>query len=233
MGVERSRRIGRIGPNGSANGHSRFLPLLQTVQLFYCLIVPIRDQRQTNASYYRRNRSRELWRVRVRQTGTIEMLRELRRVPCSDCGGTFEPYQMDFAHRDQGTKAFNLTSGGAMLMSTRKLLDEVAKCDVMCANCHRVRTQAEHAERLSQTLCTGSSRYLDRHRGYWRSQAGSLLEMRRVPCADCQGKFSPFAMDFDHRDPTTKTAAVMSMPGRAGWERILAETRKCDIVCAN
>jgi hypothetical protein len=40
-------------------------------------------------------------------------------------------------------------------------------------------------------------------------------------------------MDFDHRDRTTKTAAVTRMVGRAGFERILAEVDKCDIVCAN
>ena len=83
----------------------------------------------------------EINRVRVRQAGAVEMLRELRDVPCLDCGGRFEPYQMDFDHRDPATKSFKVTTGRAMLMSDGKLLAEVAQCDVVCVNCHRVRTK--------------------------------------------------------------------------------------------
>ena len=98
----------------------------------------IRNQRPTNVSYYWRNREAEIFRVRVRQAGTVEMLREWRDVPCADCGRRFEPYQMDFDHRDPATKLFNLMTGRASLMSDEKLLAEVAKCDIVCANCHRM-----------------------------------------------------------------------------------------------
>jgi len=57
-----------------------------------------------------------------------------------DCGGRFEPHQMDFDHRDPSTKSFGLTKGRVMLMATAKVPAEVAKCDVVCANCHRMRT---------------------------------------------------------------------------------------------
>jgi hypothetical protein len=40
-------------------------------------------------------------------------------------------------------------------------------------------------------------------------------------------------MEFDHRDPATKLAAVMSLISKAGWERIAEEVAKCDIVCSN
>ena len=97
-----------------------------------------RDQRLTNAAYYRRNREFEIARVRVRQRGSVELLRELRERPCADCRGSFAPHQMDFDHRDGTVKRFTMMSGGAMLRSTSALLDEVAKCDVVCANCHRI-----------------------------------------------------------------------------------------------
>jgi hypothetical protein len=60
-----------------------------------------------------------------------------------------------------------------------------------------------------------------------------LDELRDVPCADCGGRFPPCAMDFDHRDGSSKTAGVTRMVGRSGAARILAEAAKCDIVCAN
>ena len=99
-----------------------------------------REQRLANAAYYQRNRSFEIARVLIRQHGAIEFLRELRARPCADCGGLFAPHQMDFDHRPGTVKRFNLTSGGSMLRPTAALLEEAAKCDVVCANCHRIRT---------------------------------------------------------------------------------------------
>lgn len=194
--------------------------------------VSTRDQRPANVDYYRRNREQEIFRVRARQAGTVAMLRELRQKPCLDCGGRFEPYQMDFDHRDPSTKLFNLTAGCAMLMPTSKILAEAAKCDVVCANCHRVRTQAA-AGGFAARRTPGTSAYLDRKRQNWRDQAHVLTELRSVPCLDCGGTFSPYAMEFDHRDPSAKTHGVMSMVSRAGIAKILKEVAKCDIVCAN
>jgi len=138
---------------------------------------------------------------------------------------------MDFDHRDGTVKRFRLTSGGAMLRPTAVLLDEAAKCDVVCANCHRIRTQRRHAER--PVGLEHASRETERKRERWRAQARLLDRLRARPCADCGDRFPPCAMDFDHRDPQTKRYAVSRMIGRAGIERILEEVAKCDIVCAN
>ena len=190
-----------------------------------------RSQRAANVGYYHRNRLFEIERVRVRQQGTVELLRELRTGPCMDCGQTFQPHQMDFDHREGTIKRFRLTDGGASLRPTPDLLEEAAKCDVVCANCHRIRTQRRHAARPLQT--PGSSHGLEGRRRRWREQARSLDRLRDTPCADCGGRFPPCAMDFDHRDPDTKRWAVTRMIGRAGTSRILDEVAKCDIVCAN
>lgn len=190
-----------------------------------------RSQRLANVAYYERNRELEIARVRARQNGTTELLRELRGRPCADCGGTFDPHQMDFDHRDGTEKRFRLSSGGAMLRSTSTLLDEVAKCDVVCSNCHRIRTRARHESRNGGA--PGVSPDLDRKREYWRDQARLLDRLRDRPCMDCGGRFPPCAMDFDHRDPTTKRAAVTRLIGRTGTARLLEEVAKCDIVCAN
>ena len=189
----------------------------------------VRNQRPTNVDYYRRNRWREIFRVRVRQVGTVEMLREMRAMPCADCGARFEPHQMDFDHRDPSTKGFHLMSGRASLKSKSVLLAEAAKCDVVCANCHAVRTQ--HS--WKQHRPPGNSRYLERKRRYWRGHAQALLELRSAPCHDCHRTYSPFSMEFDHRDPATKTQEVTRMVGRANLQRIMSEVAKCDVVCAN
>jgi hypothetical protein len=190
----------------------------------------VRNQRPYNVEYYRRNRAIELERVRVRQAGMVELLRDMRRTPCADCGGRFKPYQMDFDHRDPSTKSFNVMAGRAMLMSTRKVLAEVAKCDIVCVNCHRVRTRdAERSRVRQQRAGRGQRAKLQR----WWDQAGILAKLRDVPCADCGRRFEACAMDFDHREPGAKEHTVTRMVGRASTEAILAEVAKCDIVCAN
>lgn len=190
-----------------------------------------RDQRNGNRRYYQANRQRELSRVRARRAQTVVFLRDVRRRPCQDCGGSFEPHQMDFDHRDPEEKTFRVTSGAAMLRSRQALLAEIAKCDIVCANCHRLRTQRRHAER--RPASRGSSVYLARKRAAWRAHAELLNRLRHVPCADCARSFPPCAMDFDHRRGVTKRVAVTRMIGRAGVEAILEEVAKCDIVCAN
>lgn len=188
-----------------------------------------RDQRAANAAYYRRNRRLERDRVSTRQAATRDELRALRAVPCADCGGVFEPHQMDFDHRDPTTKSFRLTSGAAMLACTARLEAEIAKCDVVCANCHRVRTRQRSTLRPRAV----ASPELVRKRRYWRAQLEMLERLKQRPCADCGGHFPSCAMDFDHRDPGQKQYTVSRMVGRAGHGRIMAEVAKCDIVCAN
>lgn len=45
---------------------------------------------------------------------------------------------MDLDHRDPQQKIFELSKQKAC--SVKRLLVEIAKCDVVCANCHRERT---------------------------------------------------------------------------------------------
>jgi hypothetical protein len=190
-----------------------------------------RDQRPNNVRYYAANRRKELERVRRRQIAAIEFLRELRRVPCADCGRSYLPYQMDFDHRDPHAKSFTLTTGSAMLKSRAALMAEAAKCDVVCANCHRVRTRRQHRVRLTSRPERPVKN--ERHRSRWRWHLDLLNQLRDVPCSDCGERYAPCAMEFDHRDASQKVQGVTRMIGRASIERILAEVDKCDIVCAN
>lgn len=190
-----------------------------------------RNQRPKNVAYYAANRDREIARVQRRQAATTDFLRQLRDVSCADCGGHFAGHQMDFDHRDPATKNFWLCSGRAALKNRQQLLDEAAKCDVVCANCHRLRTRTRHREWLATRTPATSPGLADR-RSHWRYNADLLDQMRSVPCADCGGRFAQCAMDFDHHDPSTKVRAVTRMI-YGSTDRMLAEAAKCDIVCAN
>lgn len=56
--------------------------------------------------------------------------------PCADCGGVFPPVCMDFDHV-RGEKLCNVAKMGTYAWS--RVLEEIAKCDLVCANCHRIR----------------------------------------------------------------------------------------------
>ena len=64
---------------------------------------------------------------------------EQKNVPCMDCGVRYPSYVMDFDHRDPKTKV-NTVAKLLNNSSWLKLRAEVLKCDVVCSNCHRVRT---------------------------------------------------------------------------------------------
>jgi hypothetical protein len=60
----------------------------------------------------------------------------LRDHPCADCGED-DPVVLEFDHlRD---KKFAISSG-IRERAWQSVLDEIAKCEVVCANCHRRRT---------------------------------------------------------------------------------------------
>lgn len=152
-----------------------------------------RDQRPRNVAYYAANREREIERVTRRQADTTAFLRELREVPCADCGCRFAGHQMDFDHRNPGEKRFNICSSAAALKSRTELLTEAAKCDVVCANCHRLRTRRRHREWLASRT-PAVSRGIEYQRQRWRHGADLLDQLRSVPCADCGGTFAQCAM---------------------------------------
>ena len=61
----------------------------------------------------------------------------LKTNPCVDCGET-DPVILEFDHvRD---KDFNISDAARKGVSMKKLSDEIAKCEVRCANCHRRKT---------------------------------------------------------------------------------------------
>ena len=59
---------------------------------------------------------------------------------CIDCGYDAHPRALDFDHRGDAPKLFNVSKILRLTASWERIAAEVAKCDVRCANCHRIRT---------------------------------------------------------------------------------------------
>lgn len=56
---------------------------------------------------------------------------------CADCGGRFHPDLYDFHHLDPSEKEYQWTK--LRLFSAERRQTELAKCVLLCANCHRAR----------------------------------------------------------------------------------------------
>jgi hypothetical protein len=74
------------------------------------------------------------WRKRF-----FEWYRAQKSRPCHDCGIQYPYYIMQFDHV-RGQKMFNLSKCASSPHSKKKVEAEIAKCEVVCANCHASRT---------------------------------------------------------------------------------------------
>jgi len=151
-------------------------------------------------------------RLRVRRA----VVSELKATPCQDCGGQFPPCCMDFDHvRDTKFRDIGLMVSRNNIEAIRT---EIAKCDLVCACCHRVRTWGVR----NVVNRADVQRTLDR-----------IADLKKRPCADCCRSLPPTAMDFDHVRGT-KVASVSYLAAKKfSWQTIEDEIAKCDPVCAN
>jgi hypothetical protein len=68
-----------------------------------------------------------------------DIVDSIKDVPCSDCGVRYPSFVMDLDHV-RGKKLFHVAQGVVTAYKIQTILDEIAKCEVVCANCHRIRT---------------------------------------------------------------------------------------------
>lgn len=145
-----------------------------------------------------------------------ELVRLAKDSPCVDCGKTFPACTMDFDHV-RGEKRFNLSTAhnsGRSLVQVRR---EIEKCDLICANCHRTRTQLGIVRNDSVVS----------HRTKMRDLIISFKDKKT--CADCNQSFPYWVMDFDHLLKKTMNISKMC---RWSEQKILEEIEKCELVCA-
>jgi hypothetical protein len=64
---------------------------------------------------------------------------------CADCGYDVNPVALDFDHLPGTEKKYRIATMAAGL-SRAKIDAEIAKCEVVCANCHRIRTHERRKE---------------------------------------------------------------------------------------
>jgi len=83
-------------------------------------------------------------RVMAKKTEWYRALKESS--PCTDCGNFYPYYVMQYDHigDDKVRGVADLAGGG---YPREMVLAEIAKCELVCANCHAIRTHQRHLDR--------------------------------------------------------------------------------------
>jgi hypothetical protein len=93
--------------------------------------------RAYSAKHYKENKEYYKQKNKRQRTKLRKLLCDAKKAPCADCGVSYPSRVMDFHHisDDKEYNVANLIQNG----SSQKLLAEIAKCVLICANCHRLR----------------------------------------------------------------------------------------------
>ncbi len=108
--------------------------------------MPFKDitkQREASRRHYAKHRQRVIDKAKVYSKAARDRIRAyinayLKDNPCVDCGET-DPIILEFDHVSDD-KHFNISDATRRGYGMTKLIEEIAKCQVRCANCHRKKT---------------------------------------------------------------------------------------------
>lgn len=102
------------------------------------------EAKAAQAAAARRHAPKKAIRDSARRISIRDVVAKLKEaVPCSDCGQHFPYYVMDFDHRHGKAKTQVVSALVAQGCALKTVMAEIAKCDIVCANCHRKRTHQD------------------------------------------------------------------------------------------
>lgn len=91
------------------------------------------------AEHYAANRNTYAARSQVARQKRYEKLNQLKDGPCADCKQSFHPAVMHFHHLDPSTKLGTIGGEAMNRWGWQRIVDEAAKCVLLCSNCHIMR----------------------------------------------------------------------------------------------
>jgi hypothetical protein len=129
----RVRRCGRCKQSLPVGEFARYSNGLQS----YCR----RCQREYDAAWYQANKARRQAKVKADREMYVAWLDSLKKgKPCTDCGRIYPSYVMEWDHLPEAVKTLVVADTRRAAHSRERILAELEKCELVCANCHRERT---------------------------------------------------------------------------------------------
>jgi hypothetical protein len=104
---------------------------------------PTKEQvKEWNRTYYLKNKHKRKTQYTAHRKRVREWYRELKKnLKCERCGFS-HPAALAFHHKDGKTKVSDISAMVSQTASRKKIEEEIAKCEVLCHNCHAI----HHAE---------------------------------------------------------------------------------------
>lgn len=102
------------------------------------------DRKAYHREWYAKNKEKRRAQLNEHRALTVEQNRKnflelIQASTCMDCGSEdWRVFQMD--HRDPSTKKYNIAQMICNSYKWETIMREIEKCDIVCANCHIIRT---------------------------------------------------------------------------------------------
>ncbi len=198
-------------------------------------------QSQLSKDHYVNNK--QAYGARARARGSIiipenrkRLIEYLMRHPCVACGQP-DVRVLDFDHV-RGEKHRHISQMINIACSWATIETEIAKCEVRCANCHRIKTGENISSwRHSSSDPLAELNYLDRalvgtDARYAKHKQWLRTYLLKHPCVDC-GLADIRCLEFDHVRGE-KSAPITKLINRLTPLEVLeAEIAKCEVRCAS
>ncbi len=203
------------------------------------------DELSQDQRWHYRNREWNTQRTLDRRRSLREWLHEYKADSdgCTRCGES-APACLDFHHRDPDTKRMAVNEMVTHGYSPAEIRDEIQRCDLLCANCHR----REHASlsspvaRLRTAIlrdasgpvtaenlpaADGVAATKERRLRAWTAAYQQCRGCRRCDVDD------PVVLQFHHVDGEKSAGVGELITNSAPKERVLDEVEHCVVLCAN
>ena len=138
---------------------------------------------------------------------------------CASCAYAGTPAALDFHHRDASTKDFAISEFHG---SWEQLLVEAKKCDLLCANCHRLRHAHEDLSAKGGPVIA-----------FRRRTKARAVDLMGGECFGCGFSGLSAVYDFHHWDADEKEFGIAQDGIPRRWVDVVAELEKCVMLCAN
>lgn len=171
--------------------------------------------RLANAKYYIQNSEKKKEKVKQRRTEIIKFIEIWKKDKvCCRCNES-DHRTFEFHRRDPFKKDLSIGKVAKHGWSIKRVIEEIEKCELLCANCHRI-VDNVYNTKSRQTRHQSATEYILKYKSEHPCKCG-MNDIR--------------TLEFHHRDPTTKLFNIGDI--RFSLKTVILEIQKCDITCAN
>ena len=102
--------------------------------------------------WYEKNKQAVLAKGKMRRSARRNAVIQYKidNPTCTDCGIDYPYFVLDFDHLPEFEKSFPLSAAGHKDKNMEEILAEIDKCEIVCSNCHRFRTEMRKAEKANK-----------------------------------------------------------------------------------